>query len=366
MTPAVPDSPVGRAVGEKADGVALSLIDRIQPMLLLASIGAGLGLAAIAPGLAGSLSPLVSIAVLALIYLVMLGLDASAVMRSLRDRRFLAVAVGLNFVINPLMAWGISRIFLDGQPDLRLGLILFLVTPCIGWYLVFTDLAGGDTGLGVSLLGINVVLQVALLPLYLLLFEGRTAGLDAGSLLSSIVLFLVVPAVAATATQTACRAGGREITQMTGAVDHFYLKTVALVVVIVAMFASQAEVIFERPGVVLRLIAPLTVFFVAAFVIAIVAGRLAGLPYEQMALLAFTATSRNSEASLAIAATAFASPLAALAVVLGPVIELPLLVLMVRVLLGLRHRVMRSAKESGRSDRLDVAPAHVNPVEAPS
>ncbi|MGI9599283.1 MAG: arsenic resistance protein, partial [Acidimicrobiales bacterium] len=122
-----------------------------------------------------------------------------------------------------------------------------------------------------------------------------------------------------------------------------YLKTGALVVVVVAMFASQADELFDEPGVFVRLAAPIGVFFAVAFAIAVLTGRLLDLPYDQTALLAFTTTSRNSEASLAIAATAFASPLVAAAVVIGPVLELPLLVLMVRVLVGLRHRGYRSS-----------------------
>jgi arsenite transporter len=318
--------------------VTLGWIDRFQPLLLIASIAAGLGLAKVAPRLAESLDLLVSTGVFVLIYLVMLGLDANRVAAAFTNRRFLAIAVALNFVANPLLAWGLGAVFLQDQPDLRVGLILFLVTPCIGWYLIFTEMAGGDTGLGVSLLGLNLMLQVLLLPLYLFLFEGASAAIDLSSVVGSVLLFLVLPAIAAAATRFVLERVRVGLDDVQHVIGRAQLKTAALVVVIASMFASQAHVIFDNPNVVFTLVTPMVVFFVITFTVAVATGRIAGLPHNQTALLAFTTTSRNSEASLAIAATAFASPLVALTVVIGPVIELPFLVVMVRVLLGLRPK----------------------------
>ena len=118
-----------------------------------------------------------------------------------------------------------------------------------------------------------------------------------------------------------------------------YLKTLVLAVIIISMFAVNATEIFDNPSVVLRLLAPISAFFAIAFALSVMVGRIMGFPYEQIVALVFTTTSRNSEASLAIAATAFASPFVALTVVMGPVIELPLLVLMVRALRMLRPRM---------------------------
>jgi len=344
---------------EQKSTVRLGRMDRFQPLLLVGSIAAGLALAKVAPGLAASLDRLVSAGVFVLIYLVMLGLDVSRVAAAFTQRKFLAIAVGLNFIVNPALAWALGSVFLGDEPDLRVGLILFLVTPCIGWYLIFTELAGGDTGLGVSLLGLNLILQVLLLPVYLVLFEGQATGIDVGSIVGSVVIFLVLPAVAAALTRRALDRSRIDVDDVLSVVGRVHLKTAALAVVIAAMFASQAEVIFENPNVVFTLVAPMVVFFVIAFMVALATGRMARLPYDQTALLAFTTTSRNSEASLAIAATAFASPLVALTVVIGPVIELPFLVLMVRVLRGLQpkhehrsaHRVVPGSEFPTERDR---------------
>lgn len=314
----------------------MSALDRYQPLLLVASIAAGLGLYRVAPDVAGAVGPAVSVGVFALIAMVMLGVDVGTVAESFRQRRFLGIAVVLNFAINPVLAWLLGVVLLADEPDLRVGLLLFLVTPCIGWYLIFTELAGGDTGLGVSLLGVNIVLQVLLLPVYLFVFAGRTAGVELDGIVRSVFTFLVGPALLATMVRSLANRVGSSVDRVLAFVDRCYLKTVALVVVIVAMFASQAPILLDNPTVVIRLVAPMTAFFAIAFALALVVGRRARLPREQTALLAFTTTSRNSEASLAIAVTAFASPLVGLTVVVGPIIELPLLIVMVRVLRSVR------------------------------
>lgn len=322
-----------------ADQQRLGFLDRAQPLLLTGSIGIGLGLGALVPGFADGLLPLVSIGVFALIYLVMIGVDLRSVAGTFSSRRFLVTAAIINFVVNPLVAWGLAVVFLQSHPDLWVGLILFLVTPCIGWFLIFTELADGDAGLGVTLLGINVVLQIVLLPVYIYVFAGQRVGVEVDSIMASIGLFLILPLGLAALTRVLCERSSISFEVAKDRAHLPYLKTLVLAAVIVSMFASQADDIFDNPGVVLRLIAPITAFFVIAFVLALVVGRLMGFPYDQVALLVFTTTSRNSEASLAIAATAFSSPFVALTVVMGPVIELPLLVLMVRALHALRPRL---------------------------
>ncbi len=331
------------AVGVAVEPARLSVIDRWQPALLLGSVALGLAVGRAAPSVGRSVGPLVTVGVFALIYVVLLGLDAGAVSAAFRHRRFLVVAVGLNFVVNPLLAWGLGAVFLADEPDLRIGLVLFLVTPCIGWYLVFTELAGGDVPLAVGLLGVNVVLQVLLLPVYLAAFTGAAGGADLSTMARSVGLFLVGPGVAAAAS----RAFGRRVGGVGGAsgvgaavarVDRGLVKAVLLATVIVAMFASEADTLADNPGVVVRLVPPLLVFFAVASVVAVAVGRRAGFSPAQIVALVFTATSRNSEASLAVAATAFSSPLVALTVVMGPVVELPLLVVMVRALAALSRR----------------------------
>lgn len=328
---------------ERATPTRLSRSDRLQPVLLLGAIGAGLAVGRLAPGLAGAAATMVSVGVFALITLVMLNINPRHVATTFTQKRFLAAAIGLNFVVNPLLAWGLGAAFLSDQPDLRIGLILFLVTPCIGWYLIFTELAGGDTELGVGLLGINVVLQIALLPIYMAVFIGDSATIGFGTMLQSVATYLFLPAMLAGAIRRWWSHRGRSATDEQARLRVATLKTTALTLVVVSMFASQSDAIFDDLGSVANLIVPMVLFFTFTFVMSLVVAHQLGLPHDQAALLVFTTTSRNSEASLAIAATAFANPLIALTVAIGPVIELPLLVLMARVL-------RRRAPTASRSD----------------
>lgn len=319
----------------------LSASDRLQPLLLIGAIGVGLATARVAPGLTDSLLPLVTVGVGFLIYLIMLGLDLDRLRLARRERRFVITAIVVNFAIVPVMAWALGAVMLSDHPELRVGLLLFLVTPCIGWYLVFIDLAGGDTALGVRLLGINLVLQVLLLPVYLELFAGASVGVDLGVVVLSVTTYLVVPAVLAIVTRHVRRRRRRVARPRrraglgrlaAPAPSLGTTKTITLFVVIASMFASQSDALTDDSATLLRVIPPMIAFFALVFVVALAIARAQRLPVDQTIVLVFTTASRNSEASLAVAVTAFSSPLVAAVVAIGPAIELPLLVLMVRAL----------------------------------
>ncbi len=317
----------------KREEQGLALLDRIQPLLLLSSILVGLILAKVWPNLAVKLTSLVTVGVFLVIYFVMLGINMQKVMHAFTRWKPTLLAIGINFLITPLIAWTIGYIFLRKDPDIWVGLILYLVTPCIGWYLVFTDLAKGDVELGVSLLFWNVFLQIVLLPVYMGVLAGTVVHIEIRNMLRSVIIFLVLPLILAIITRWLLRRFGISVETMTKKNVLPYLKTVTLMVVIIAMFASQGEVLFENPLVVLKMILPGIVFFIIAFLMSIISAKLFHLTYPEFALLVFTTTARNSEASLAIAVTAFSSPLIALTVVIGPSIELPVLILFLRIVL---------------------------------
>jgi arsenite transporter len=313
----------------------LGLFDKLQPLLLILSIGIGLLLAAVLPAVAPTLGPVVPAGIFALIYMVMLGVDLKGVTRAFRNVRFITLVLVINFIFNPLLAWCLGFLFLQDAPNVWVGLILFLLAPCLGWFLIFTEIARGDVRMGVSLLPLNIFLPIVLMPAYMQLLAGRIVSIELGQIVHSVILYLVAPLALATLSRWVLQRSDRSVNELAERFQLPYLKTAALMVVIVAMFASQGEVLFANPEVVLLMIPPVLAFFVIAFVIALVVGQLLRLAYEEVALLVFTTTARNSEASLAIAATAFASPLVALTVVIGPGLELPMLIVMARVLLWL-------------------------------
>lgn len=324
-------------VAVEVPGRRLGLLDRLQPFILIAAIAVGLGLARLAPGPAAIMGRLVKIGVFLVIYVVVLGVRSSGVVAAFRRFKPTATALLLNFVFTPLFAWLLGWLFLQQHPEVWVGLVLYLVTPCIGWYLVFTDLAGGDVELGLSLLVWNVALQILLLPVYLWALAGRIVVVDPAIVLESVLLFLVLPGLLAALTHRLWPRLGLE-GEPGERLPLGPLKAGVLALVVVAMFASQGGVLFASPEIVLWMIAPGLVFFATIFLVALGTARLLGLSYPETALLVMTTAARNSEASLAIAVSAFASPLVALTVVIGPAFELPVLVAMVHALRTIRGR----------------------------
>jgi ACR3 family arsenite efflux pump ArsB len=212
---------------------------------------------------------------------------------------------------------------------------MLMVTPCTDWYLIFTSLAQGDVALATALLPWNLLLQVILLPIYLLIFTGELVNINTAILLENVVLVLVVPMLLALIS--------KRLIQLRNRIWHRLIHNIAanqwlfLYVAIAAMFASQGEILIEQPGLLLTMLLPVLLFFGVNFWLGQIVGRLAHFSYEEVACLNCTTLARNSPISLAIATSAFPErPLIALALIIGPLIELPILAVVSQVLLLLR------------------------------
>jgi ACR3 family arsenite efflux pump ArsB len=258
-----------------------------------------------------------------------------------RDLRFTAWSLGINFLWIPLFAYALGWVFLRDRPDLWVGLIMLLVTPCTDWYLVFTNLAGGNVRLSTALLPWHLVLQLLLLPIYLLLFAGALVRIGYGVVVKGVVLVLAVPLALAWAFRCVAEAvrGRAWLTEKV-------LPRVAdaqlpfLMLAIAAMFASEGAVLLNNPLVIVRLLVPLLLFFVTTVLLAVSLSRRVGFGYPECASLCFATLARNSPVALAIAVVAFPErPLVALALVVGPLIELPVLAVVAQGLRTARSRL---------------------------
>lgn len=319
----------------------LGRLDRNKPLILIGAIVVGLILNRWFAGGIPALLWVVEIGVFIVILAVMLPVEVADVARAFRKARPTALALAVNFLLIPIFAWTLGWVFLRAHPDLWAGVILYTLTPCIGWYLIFIDLAHGDLPWGMALLPWNITLQTILLPAYLYLLVGRIVPVEFWVLGRSVLLFLILPFVLSVLFQRwAIARRGREF--LMGPVRHTVgqVKLWALVLVIIAMFASQQRVGMADLSRILLLIGVITLFFVTLFVLALLAGRLAHLSYAETATLAFTTTARNSEAVLGVAVSTFPGhPLVYLAIILGPIVELPLLLLISRSMVELRDRL---------------------------
>lgn len=314
-------------------------VERYQSLLVAAAVVAGLALGQV-PGVAPVADALLLPFLMAMLFAAFLGVSFSRLRAAFGNRRVAGTSLLVNFVWNPLLAVALGAVFLRGQPALWVGLLMLLVTPCTDWYLIFTDLADGDVALATSLLPYNLVLQLVLLPVYLYAFAGELVGLPLGVLIESVALVLVVPLVAGAVARTAAvRVRDEEwfadrVRPRIGPVQVGFL-TLA----IGAMFASQGDTVLANPGLLALLAAPVIAFYAVNLALGLGLGRALSLSYEEVVCLDNTILSRNSPTALAIAVAAFPDePLIPLALVVGPLLELPLLSVVSRLHLRVRER----------------------------
>lgn len=316
----------------------MSIAERLQSLFVALAAVAGLVAGLLAP-IGPAAEHVVLPALLVMLAAVFVRMDAAHVGEVRRARTLVVLSLVLNFVFTPALAWALGAGLLGGQPDLRIGLLLLLVTPCTDWYLVFTAMARGHTGIAAALLPVNLVLQLALLPVYVLLLGGRAAMVDAGTLAEAVLLVLVVPlALAVLVRWGATRFRDADWRERHVSEPAGRLVLPLLYAAVFAMFAWQARTVLEHLGDLLALLLPLAVFFVVLPLVAVGLSRLARLPADQRVTLTMVTTARNSPIALAIAVAAFPDrPLIAVALVVGPLLELPVLALLAQ-LVRVRHR----------------------------
>lgn len=319
---------------------SLNAWDRAQPLILLGGVLVGLAMSHVAPGWARAARHVIPPALITVLYGVMVRIPLGEIRMALGRVKPMALALVVNFVFNPALAWALGALFLRHHPELWVGLVMYLVTPCTDWYLIFTHLARGDTALGVALLPWNLILQMVLLPVYLLMLTGRLIPIDMGALGESVALYFLLPLLVALLTRPwLIRWKGRMYFEQV-LQDRLNLWQLgALATVIVLMFGSQGAVIAAQLPAFGRLVVPLLVFFAVVSGAAWGIGRAAKCSYGERALLICTTAARNSPVALALAIGAFPEhPMIAAVIVIGPMIELPVLIIISRWLLLGRAR----------------------------
>ena len=310
----------------------MSVSEKFQSLFVAAAALSGLALGAVPP-IGDRADHLVLPTLMLMLAAVFVQADAAQVAQVRSARAVVAASLVLNFAITPLLAWGLGAGLLSDAPDLRIGLLLLLVTPCTDWYLVFTRLGLGHMGVAAALLPVNLVLQLLLLPVYVLLLGGEAAMVDTATLVEAVLLVLAVPLAAAVSARWAAdrwkgaQWSDRVLTERASAavLPLLYLA-------VAAMFAGQARTVLAHTGELAALLPPLLVFFVTAPLMALAAARMLRLPADQRVSLTMTVTARNSPIALAVAVAAFPDrPLIAVALVAGPLLELPVLAVLTRL-----------------------------------
>ncbi|MDR0539154.1 MAG: bile acid:sodium symporter [Spirochaetaceae bacterium] len=261
-----------------------------------------------------------------MLFFVFLTINIKEITKSFYNVRFSLSALIINFVWTPLFALLLSKIFMAGHSDLQTGFIMLMVTPCTDWYLIFTGLANGSTVLGSSILPLNLVLQIVLLPVYLFLFMGKIISFDGTIIIKSIVFVLIIPLVSANLIKIMFNKISLKHILETILTKSDDIQFLLLCLAIISMFASQGALLLEHLEIFLNVFPPLMLFFIFNFALAFFTGKKLRLPASGIIPLIFTTSARNSPVALAIAAITFPlQPVISLVLVIGPLIELPVL-----------------------------------------
>ncbi|WP_242926933.1 arsenic resistance protein [Pontibacter vulgaris] len=317
----------------------MSLLNKLHTLIILVAVMIGLLIGQI-PVVASNAATFIIPFLMLMLYGLFLAMPLSGLKQGFFHRKFVAASLLLNFVWTPLLAYLLGYLFLNEQQALWIGFVMLMVTPCTDWYIIFTGIAKGNTVLSASILPLNLLLQVVLLPVYLLLFFNQTGMLPIVALLESIVLVIAVPFAFAHATRLLLLKSNKQGFMEEKLLPFFEsMQIIFLGLAITAMFASEGQLLFESIDIVLVMLIPLLLYFLINFVVGWITSRWVGLNYVDSVSLSLTTLARNSPVSLAIAVAAFPdTPLIALALVIGPLIELPVLALVSQALLLIRRR----------------------------
>lgn len=275
-----------------------------------------------------------------MLFLVFIQVPIKEIGNSFKNLKFTLTSVMINFVWTPLIVFILGKIFLSNHPELLIGFVMLMVTPCTDWYLIFTGIAKGNVALGSSILPLNLILQLLLLPVYILLIGGTSVDIDMISLGKGVVFSLMIPLV--------CSIIARKIIIDKVSNSVFDEKVIPkacdyqgyfLNIAIIAMFASQGKVLFNNFQVLLILLIPVLLYFIINFTVGRLLGKAMKFNYEDSVSLSLTTLARNSPIALSIAVATFPDkPLISLALIIGPLIELPVLFLISKILLIIKSK----------------------------
>ncbi|MGZ6328495.1 MAG: arsenic resistance protein [Candidatus Limnocylindrales bacterium] len=278
------------------------------------------------PTVAGAISLGVPIGLFLMMYPAMTNVRLGEVGSAFRSPRQLAVVLCFNYLIAPFLMLGLANIFVN-DPELHTGLVLYGLAPCIAMVIIFTYLAKGNTPMALVFVAVNSVIQMLLIPVYARLLIG-TVSFDVWVVAQSVVLYLGLPLAAGILTrQLVIRRGGEAAMERLKPALHA-LSILGLLFTLIVMFSLKGDLILERPAIVLQMAIPMTLFFAAMFGLVLFIGSRLRFPYPDAVAVAFSSTGRDFEIAIAIAITAF-SPTVALATVVGPLIEVPVMLALV-------------------------------------